>query len=304
MWRVDSGVDEYLEVEKAFWEQAHFEKNSPRGRIQERLIRHLRDNALSMNWTESQYEQAIDEATDTLDDIILAMKANWRDFRRDEIWYSPDFSQVDRPNDWTDSSPIDPEELDRATSSYLTKPWMQLNTIDWYILNSFIYDGYLRLLEDFRSGRVLGKTNWAYAFSGGKYLRTLRYQLLLGCAKFFFRWLFPAAVIALLYFSFESRQTATLLGALYIAVRLIFLPKRLIQRRSLKKKALDIGNKLEVLAKLYQSTSATTINPTRLREKLVSAENFGVVLRPAVYSIVDKAIMRDQGLFTLQADCT
>jgi hypothetical protein len=300
-----STTDEYLDVENAFWERMEFQKNSPRRWIHEKLIRRLRENALSENFTRCQYEQAIDEATEVLDHILFAMKANWKDAPRDKIWYSPNFSLVDRPNEWTDSSPIDPDELDRVTSSYLRKPWMQLNNIDWYILNSFIYDEYMRLLENFKSGTALGKVNWAYVLSDGKYMRTLWYQLLLSFSKFFLRWLFPPAIIALLYFYFELRQTAIVLGALYlvyVAVRLIFLPKRLAQKRSLKKKALDIENKLQKLAQLYQSTNSNTINPTRLREKLVSVENEGIVLRPAVYSIVDRAISRDPAVFTLDHD--
>jgi hypothetical protein len=178
---------------------------------------------------------------------------------------------------------------------------MQLNQIDWYILNAFVFHNFACLMEDFKSGKSLGRFNWAYLFAGGKFMKTILYKSVFYCVKLIARWILVPVVVALLYFYFHREEVAIWVAipyAIYILIHIILSPKRLLEERSQRKKEDEIGKKIQRLEQIYYCVKATTFNPTRLREQIISAENEGVILKPVVYSILDRAIQRDPAVFT------
>jgi len=59
-------------------------------------------------------------------------------------------------------------------------------------------------------------------------------------------------------------------------------------------------DKLHALVNVYQSSSVEIFNPSRLRDIIARTESEEVFFRPAVYSILDRAIERDAAVFLLE----
>lgn len=269
--------------------------------IYEALIPKIRDVALAQELNEWQYESKLERAEEIINNIAYALKRHWRDAPDDRIWYGSDINLLERPDEWTDASPVDPNSLDAATAQYLKEPWLQLNQIDWLILNGFIYDALARLSDAIKSGLAVGRTNWAYAFSGGKYGKTILWQIGFAVTKFIFRWLLMPGLAAMAYyFGYVQIATWTLVAfGVYITIHLLFFPKRFMKRRKLKKQVADLEDKLKRLIQIFACSNVNTLNPTTLRAQIADFEKDLVLLKPAVYSILDRAIQRDPSVFTI-----
>jgi hypothetical protein len=213
---------------------------------------------------------------------------------------------LERPEEWRDASPINVEDLDAATARYLDRPWLQINHLEWYILRAFLLDGVLRLSDGIRSGNAFDDPGLlrplAYELSGGKLFRGLWWRTGLIVAGFALKWIFLPAIAALAYYYYDNIVAALwILGvfAVLVVLRIVLLPRRFMNRRESKRKHEVLADKLEKCVLLYRSADVSTVNPTRLLEKAREAEKTsGVLVRPAVFSILDRAITRDPAVFT------
>jgi alkyl hydroperoxide reductase subunit AhpC len=43
----------------------------------------------------------------------------------------------------------------------IRRHWLQVNRLDWYIMNGFVSDELLCLMDAIKSGAVIGQINWA-----------------------------------------------------------------------------------------------------------------------------------------------
>jgi hypothetical protein len=297
--------DRYSEIDREFWERKDY-KNSDSGSeyrlIYEALIPKVRAKALEEDLDDWLYKEKLRKASDIIDDIAYALKSNWNDAPDDRIWFYPtDLCLSERPEEWTDASPISSSMLDAATARYLKEPWMQLNRIDWYILNGFIYDELARLSDGIKTGLAVGDTNWAYIFSGGSRGKTLIWQISFALIKFIFRWLLLPAVAAIgYYFGYTMfAKWVMIIFGVYIAVYILMFPGRYIQGRKKRKQYSDLLEEFKKMFQIWQCSNVTTLNPTRLKEQIANFEKVEIYFKPAVYSILDKAIERDPSVFTL-----
>jgi hypothetical protein len=80
---------------------------------------------------------------------------------------------------------------------------------------------------------------------------------------------------------------------------ILFMPIRYVGSRSIKKQISALVEKLGKLMMLYFSSSSLTVNPTQLRKQISDLEEDDIHVKPAVYSILDKAIQRDPAIFTV-----
>lgn len=305
---MDESLDEKPEeqrrnVEKEFWDrhQNRCGFASQYKPLLEAVVQRVRAVAEKDNLDGWSYEEKLHEAEEVVEDVTDALKAYWKDAPNEKFWYGFHDSQlIERPEEWTDASPIDPDQLDAATARYLERPWMQINLLDWYLLSAFISDELLRLMDGIKSGSAIGSPNWAYVLSGGKYLNTLLWRLGLGLLKFALRWLLLPAVAGLAYYIGYVTAAMWILGlfGLLVVIRIVFLPSRYIRRRARKRQVAELEDKLKRPIQIYQSSHTRTLNPTLLRERIANAEREGALVRPAVYSILDRAIARDSAVFT------
>jgi hypothetical protein len=253
------------------------------------------------------FERECDEADEILWNIRFALLYNVRGEVQDEnqgtLWWIQDHHAVNsKPDNWSHFSPMNEKWLNHATASYLEKPWLQNNFIDWAIINASLFNELVELSNGLRSGQLLGKFNWAYLFSEYKLEKQQWLSVGFVLLGFLVRWVIPpAAVIALSTFNYTSAAKAIGgLWAVYILLRFVGLFFGWGERRALRKKVKDYTNMSDGLIALWVFTNTNVINPTRLREMFVEIDKRGegYAVPSVVYSLVDRAIERDAAVFT------
>ena len=260
------------------------------------LLPIIRERSHADKLDKTEYEDRLSCADDILDDISFALTLHWEDAPTGSLLPPLGLYAInERPTDWSSPSPIDVESLDAATARYLKEPWMQLDHIDWYLLNGFIFNEMAHLSNDIRSGQAFGTINWAYLFADGSAEKTIYWRVGLAIAKFCLRWLALPGIAGLLYFLgyVAAAKWVLIAYGVYIAFHLVLFPWRYLRRRTIKKHYSDMENRLGQVIQIYQSVSATTLNPTRLREQITAVEKDETFFKPAVYAILDRAIQRD-----------
>src|SRR3546814_13611156 len=82
------------------------------------------------------------------------------------IWCDPSLVDLGQHREeWRDVSPVDADALNLAVIRYFERPWMQSNTLEWFILQGYLFDSMARLRRDAMHGSLFCITNWAYIFS-------------------------------------------------------------------------------------------------------------------------------------------
>lgn len=300
----ESPEEEWRNVEREFWarHQRKCGSASQYKPLLNALVQRIRMMAVEQHLDVWTYETKLREAEDVLEDVTFALKANWNDAPDGKFWYGFDLSQLaKRPECWNDASPINPSLLDAATAHYLERPWLQVNRLDWYIINGFLSDEILRAMEAIKSGAATGQINFAYLLSGGKYFGTIYWRVGLGFAKFVASWILLPAIAGFAYYlgHNDAAKWILVLFGILVVLRIILLPSRLVRRRARRRKAAEWEDKLMRLTQIKQSCEANTLNPTRLRERIAEAERGETLVSPAVYSILDRAIARDTAVSTI-----
>src|SRR3546814_11627775 len=81
------------------------------------------------------------------------------------IWCDPSLVDLGQHREeWRDVSPVDADALKMAVIRYFERPWMQSNTLEWFILQGYLFDSMARQRRDAMKGQLFGMTNWAYIF--------------------------------------------------------------------------------------------------------------------------------------------
>jgi hypothetical protein len=306
----DYDEDEYDEddVGKEFWERnkercVGYSQYEPLLRKLLKKIQKLKDDQNLESW---EYRQKLADAEEVVDDITFSFKYNWDNAPKEKFWWGwGNMPSFEKPKEWSEeASPIDGDNLDKATAKYLAEPWMQLNKLDWYIINAFVIDEILRLGDGIRSGEAFGEIKFvqrmSYSLSEGKPLRTLLWKIGLNIFLFILNWLLLPiiAVVAYIYNYFEVAKWVAIIFAVQVLYNIVISPWRIIHWRRLRILKKTLVKKLERLIQIYLITHVQTINPSVLRNKIVELEKEGVLIKPAVYSILDRAIQRDSAVFT------
>ena len=304
--------EDYGEVERMFHELApnavdEFGETSQYARLFEYLVPRIRESAEKDELSGVQYDDRLQEAEKVIDDLAGALQAHVEERTPGVIWSAPTLDELkfrDRDsvaNNWSDASPVDTSLLDKATGAYLERPWMQLNYLDWCILNGYIFDEAARLGEGMESSKAAGSIDWGYLFSGGDVGKQIFWRTVFGISSFLFRWLLIPLAIAAIYF-LESQEIGTWIAVLYSIYLVIHTATS--QKHGLSRNALiqfiDRRKKLDDLTRIYQDSSVDLIHPKRLLDLISKAEIQRAVLRPAVYSILDRAVERDGAVLAIE----
>lgn len=266
----------------------------------------IKDN-LSTDDIAYAFEDECDKAGYVLCDVQTALLRHvtdeWRKDNNGTIWWVQSHHNINtQPDHWEHFSPVSESELNQATASYLEKPWLQHNFIDWAIISASLFNQVVELSNGLRSGQLLGKINWAYIFSENKLEKQMLWGVGLSLVGFLVRWIIPpAAAIALLVLNYET--AAAFLGgswAVYVLLRFVGLIVGWGKRRARRTEVKNYTEMMEALIVVWLFTNSNVINPTRLRELLVETDQRGVGfgVPSVVYSLVDRAIERDAAVFT------
>jgi hypothetical protein len=238
-----------------------------------------------------------------IDQVVAALRSYWIDAPADKIWspVDPHIAISRKPDGWTEASPVDAVSLHEAAVQYLDEPWMQLNMIDWYILNGFIYDALVRTSAVIMSEKtsapsdrenILPRTNifnMVYGKSSQELIKAVLCWILI-----------PGTIFSLYYFGNDTLAKWALLPyTIYMAIYLLKLPEKLSRFRNAKQNSCDLVQKQNRLMQLYQLVSSSTFNPSRMKEQITENERCGVQFDPVIHAVLEKAIQRDAAVFKI-----
>jgi hypothetical protein len=296
-------LEKYFALEQSFWKQNEYRlgPSSQFRLIFEQLIPKVRSDSFVFN--ERQYWQKLSIAERVIDHIVSSLRAYWIDAPADMIWspVAPHLATINRPDYWSEASPVDAVSLHEAAAQYLEDPWMQLNIIDWYILNGFIYEALLNtsaLNETNNASAQFGKEN---IIPGAKLLDSVFDKVGKELTISILSWiLIPAVILCLYFLGHETAASWVLLPyTIYMAIYLLSLPEKLSSLRKTKQNSCDLTQKEYRLSQLYQFVSASTFNPSIIKDQIVENERCGIQLDPVIYVVLDKAIQRDAAVFRI-----
>ena len=150
-------------------------------------------------------------------------------------------------------------------------------------------------MDAIKTGEAIGVTNWAYLYSSGQ---RAAFQI----SKFVARWILGPVTIVVVYYA-GYQEIATWIGipyGIYILIHIAFLPRRYLRRKARGNELKNLGDKLNGMMSVFQSSSVEIFNPSRLRDLIAKTESEEMLFRPAVYSILDRAVERDAAVFVLE----
>lgn len=148
---------------------------------------------------------------------------------------------------------------------------------------------------DVKTGAALGKANWSFIFSGGNIFAETGLAFAGKIFGFLAAWvLVPALAIGLLVQGHEMGAIITIgIWAIYVVYRLIMIPVRWRARKFKEKIATTVADRLTAMVKAWHAARGHTINPSRLKELVLVAEERGAIFPSVLHTIIDRAISRD-----------
>lgn len=219
---------------------------------------------------------------------------------RGTLWIAPTPDSIlSRPAFWSQASPVARPELDSVIARYVSRPELQSNLVDWCALNALLYDRFSRSAEGVKSGVAFGEINWRYALSEGSQDKLVWITLGFLYAQFALRWVIPILTIVILWY-LEYAVAAMVVSAMwgtYQTWRLASFPWRRKRNRANVKRTEEALERVNAMEVAWSYCCADVIHPSRLKERVVDAENVGVIYQLANHTILDKAIARDPYLF-------
>src|SRR3546814_1671748 len=114
---------------------------------------------------------------------------------------------------------------------------MQSNTLEWFILQGYLFDSMARLRRDAMNGSLFGMTNWAYIFSKANAESAVFWRAGLELTKFALRWLLLPAVAGALFFAGREEEASWAAGvaAAWFGWSLLTHPLRWTRGRELRR---------------------------------------------------------------------
>ena len=250
----------------------------------------------------ARYGRLISDAVSVLENLRSAFStgelhdANSRHAARFALWAWPSETTLQvRPTDWIGESPTSVDDLDTALAEYLKRPWLQHDLIDASAINALLFSEVSAFLEQVKSGAALGRPNWSYIFSGGNVFKQMGLALAGKTIAFLLAWvLLPAVAIILFVYGYQTNSIIVIgLWGIYVFYRLLMVPFRWRARRARQQVAEKANEISQSMLKAWSASRGRAINPTRLKERVLAAEESGAIFPAVLHTIIDRAIERD-----------
>jgi len=244
---------------------------------------------------DAEYRRAVWDAVEVLKELRLAFCADedWEKPQpRGRLWRWPSENAALTP---PEPSWFSVEHLDSALSGYLKRPWLQHNAIDLSAMNALLFTELSAFAEQVRVGAIFGATNWSYLFSGGSVLKQLGLAIFGQITKFIAAWIM-LPVVAITFMAYGQETSAFIavgLWTVYVLYRLLTLPARLRLQKARRAAAEKAQDMLRTMMAAWAAARGRTINPSRLKELVREAEDRGVVYRPVLHTLINRAMHRD-----------
>lgn len=237
----------------------------------------------------SDYEREIEDTFPILESIRWAFIANERLNApvRASLWAWPtDTELLIRPKAWNGTSPADADKLADALSDYIERPWLQHNLIDGAAINALLFSA----LAYWRELHLMMVSGLSFMLSGGNQLRMLWITPVLRVAGFLARWIMlPALAMGLAAAGYEKGANIAIgLWIVYLLYRLVMM-----LRRKGRRYGEEAGEAVAATMIAWQYSNGSVINPSRLKQLVLAAEQKGAAFKPVLHTLIDRAIQRD-----------
>jgi hypothetical protein len=254
----------------------------------------------SADVTVSEYQDEIDDNFLILNELREAFSGKVNrtlyDLVQDDLWVWPsDKELLWLPFDkWRHNlSPADTTRLANALSSYVERPWLQHNLIDGAAINAFLFSAMSSALELPRMG-AFGRTDWAYMLRkfGSRMhpVLILLFGLFIGWIVVpFLKWItVPAIAASLMLLGYHMAAEVTF--GLWVS----FVIYGLVTLKGRRKRKRDAEATTSAMRMAWEHSCGEVINPARLRELVLDAEQKGAIdYPPVLHTLIERAIQRD-----------
>ncbi len=257
---------------------------------------------------DDQYQREIWEAVEVLSDIRSALNNYEKDIFHAQqeadqpapvsfrLWAWPgENTLAEPPSNWRGNSPANVVDLDYALVGYLKRPWLQIDTIDTSVINALLFSELAEYVEGVKTGALFGWPNFSYILSGGNIFAQFGLALAGRVIGFLAAWvIMPAVAAGLLAYGYETGAAFAIgLWGLYVLYRVILIPAQWRARKARRKMAEGADEVINAMMKAWVAARGSTVNPSRLKELVVAAEERGAIFRPVLHTVIDRAIQRD-----------
>jgi hypothetical protein len=207
------------------------------------------------------------------------------------FWHHQRFD-VFHTHDRTRGIDITKDELLSVAATYLGHPEIRTNKMDWLFLDTIVFQELEAYGEQVFSTKAGTGTNWAAVFAQSSQAKYYGFQILFSLIGFGLNFLLlpVTAYYLAVHDHLNWAMTTAGMWLLSLALQAISYPAR----RRARRKAAAL---LQHLIDLYGILGNNTVSPRKLKETLDAAAGAGVVLDGAVFTIVDRLIVRDPTAF-------
>jgi hypothetical protein len=185
--------------------------------------------------------------------------------------------------------------------------------IDGAAINALLFSSLTSIIALHDSGELFGRANLSYVLAEGNIPKMLGIGMGLTVGRFFLRWIMlPAIAVGLSVMGYETGASVAMgVWIVYLLYRLVTVPRRRRSRMELQKKQETASQMIAAIMKAWQYSNDVVINPRRLKELVVAAEqhysatftpelvlaleakNQGALFKPVLHTLIDRAIKRD-----------
>jgi hypothetical protein len=248
----------------------------------------LRKRVQSDNISAERYQQLMESSYELVNDLFQALHSNWCEPEEKEapkVFWRHWPVQLFRLNDATRGISVNrPGVLDVA-ATYLNRPELQSNRLDWVLLDSLVFSQLETGLEEVALTRGGRGTNWAYIIAQENATKYYALTVLFSIIGFALNHVAP--LILAVYLFLHDHQIAAIVTIGVTVLWELYLLLTWPSRRKARRKVHEWVTRLE---QLHRILGDSTISPRRLRQALDEATTAGVVVDGAVFAIVDRLI--------------
>lgn len=270
--------------------------------IQKALLKKIRDQSLAQSLNPEEYGQRLISGFNILNDLknTLGDQQTWGGKPDDQIIWR---HKAIEPRHYLGRDSVEPKieyyELLEVASDYLSKPWMQLNEIDWIVLDSIFYKIFFEFRDAVLSGTHWGNPNFSFIFSDRTtedYLKTkFKFQIY----KWLLIYIFPLLLIFIFYILGLEKVTLATGGAyiLFLTFKIIFWPASYFKRKREQKFFESNMEQLVRLVKLYAYCEPPVLSPRILRTAMEKAIDQELALPGVAYALLDRICQENDSYF-------
>jgi hypothetical protein len=187
-----------------------------------------------------------------------------------------------------------------VVATYLSHPWLQLDIIDFILIDSLIFIELLVYSKSIYTGKEFGKINWAYKLAKQNPEKSTMFRALMDMAAFVARYILPAGVLLLIYM-FCSEKATIIAGGIYLAYLTFYLlrwPIRHKRNKALRKDVDEHTERLRRMIEAYFYCKPPVISLSSLGKYLDRATESRPVFEGALFSLINRVQSEKGETFT------